>query len=42
MEEELATKILELAQSGEINSLEDLMNFDYVDEQLLSIWIKEF
>jgi len=42
MDEELATKILELAQSGEINSLEDLMNFDYVDEQLLSVWLKEF
>ena len=40
MDEELATKILELIQSGEIKELKDLMEYDYVDEQLLSIWLK--
>ena len=42
MEEELAKKIMELIESGEISSMQDLMEFDYVDEQLLSIWLKEF
>jgi len=42
MEEELAKKIIELIESGEISSIQDLMEYDYVDEQLLSIWIKEF
>jgi len=42
MEEEVAKKIIELIEAGEISSMEDLMEFDYVDEQLLSIWMKEF
>ena len=42
MEEELAKKILELIEAGEINSLEDLLEYDYVDEQLISLWKKEF
>ncbi len=42
MEEELAKKILELVEAGEIEKMEDLLEYDYIDEQLLSLWKKEF
>jgi len=42
MEEELAKKILELVEAGEIESLDDLKEYDYVDEQLINEWKKSF
>ena len=42
MEEELAKKILELIEAGEIESLDDLREYDYIDENLLALWKESF
>ena len=42
MDDETAVKIEELAKEGEINSLEDLKEYDFISEVLLEHWCESF
>lgn len=42
MDEEMAAKIKSLVELGEINSIEELANYDFISKQYLKQWSKSF